>query len=569
MEKVIKGGSLENTVDEIAKEIIKRDKSVSDESIAAVGALQEEVSSVKSALINDLNVNVSVSPKWEQGFWSSSPSTTRMDYVRTRAGIPVVAEDVITVDMSGYTGTEVQFNLYSNDTYVSRILVRSSAFSDGLATATMPSDTTYDNVRINIYSGGSSIYIDPSTYASVGIYKNLHPSLVKTVDSLFTDIPIPFEVGAISITSNGWTYPNENTTKRIRTIANQTIRLYAGDVIKITPEKSIRIYLGWRAEDGTHGANGWYRVDQQVNISGDYVISVAYNPDADITDFNDMANSVYIRRNCGKYSHELEVMTSDIVTQYMNFGLQNRCVHNANHRGWYTAPENTIVAFAQSKYYGFDCVETDVRATSDGVFVLLHDDTINRTSNGTGNIADMTFDEVRQYDFGSWKASKYTGTQIPTLEEMLTFCKWVGISPYLEVKNVLTDVQVREVVDIVGKYGMLSVATFFGDAHVADVISDHNHDVRVGIVLFSDVSASAIESITLCKNRGNDVFLDVQMESLTDTGVELARAAGIPVEVWNVTKAKMDTAKSYISGFTADDFVPSLYMAQSVYKPNV
>lgn len=69
--------------------------------------------------------------------------------------------------------------------------------------------------------------------------------------------------------------------------------------------------------------------------------------------------------------------------------------------------------------------------------VLLHDDTIDRTSDGTGNITKMTFDAVRQYDFGSWFSTEFTGTKIPSLEEFLQLCHKLAIHPYIEIKQAM------------------------------------------------------------------------------------------------------------------------------------
>ena len=71
----------------------------------------------------------------------------------------------------------------------------------------------------------------------------------------------------------------------------------------------------------------------------------------------------------------------------------NKTMISVNHRGYSTvAPENTLPAYKLSKKMGFDYVETDVCFTSDNIPVLLHDGTIDRTSNGSGDIDNMTFE---------------------------------------------------------------------------------------------------------------------------------------------------------------------------------
>ena len=85
------------------------------------------------------------------------------------------------------------------------------------------------------------------------------------------------------------------------------------------------------------------------------------------------------------------------------------------------APENTLAAFKSALDAGADGIECDIHLTKDGRFVVCHDDTIDRTSDGTGAIAEMTFKQLRKYDFGySAKfGEQFKGEKIPALEEML------------------------------------------------------------------------------------------------------------------------------------------------------
>ena len=87
------------------------------------------------------------------------------------------------------------------------------------------------------------------------------------------------------------------------------------------------------------------------------------------------------------------------------------------------APQNTIEAFKMSMEIGCDGFETDIHLTKDGIPVVCHNFTIDETSNGTGAIKDMTLEELREFDFGSYKCSEYAGVKIPTLDEFLEFPK--------------------------------------------------------------------------------------------------------------------------------------------------
>ncbi len=92
----------------------------------------------------------------------------------------------------------------------------------------------------------------------------------------------------------------------------------------------------------------------------------------------------------------------------------------AGHRGDRAdAPENTMPAFEAAFAGGLEFVETDVQLTADGFAVLLHDETVDRTTDGTGAVAELTLAEVQALDAGSWFGPEFAGTRIPQLGEFL------------------------------------------------------------------------------------------------------------------------------------------------------
>src|SRR5713226_3974996 len=98
------------------------------------------------------------------------------------------------------------------------------------------------------------------------------------------------------------------------------------------------------------------------------------------------------------------------------------------------APENTFAAFRKALAMGATFIETDLQLSRDARFVALHDPTVNRTTNGQGSVHDMTLADLRKLDFGSWFGSEFSGERIPTLEEILEFCKKNDVMFYLEIK---------------------------------------------------------------------------------------------------------------------------------------
>jgi glycerophosphoryl diester phosphodiesterase len=172
-----------------------------------------------------------------------------------------------------------------------------------------------------------------------------------------------------------------------------------------------------------------------------------YNDCVDIVPSDLNGEILYIPEQIAKF-------VNDTIRDYKS--LQNHNMITVDHRGFTTkAPENTIPAFALAKANGYDWVETDIQLTGDNppIPVLLHDSTIDRTSNGTGNISDMTLQQARQYDF-SKGYDNYTDIKIPTLEEFLIYCKYIGLKAVLELKtdHVWTISEIEMVVGLVNKY---------------------------------------------------------------------------------------------------------------------
>jgi glycerophosphoryl diester phosphodiesterase len=92
----------------------------------------------------------------------------------------------------------------------------------------------------------------------------------------------------------------------------------------------------------------------------------------------------------------------------------------AAHRGDRAdAPENTLAAFEAAVTSGTDFLETDVQLTADGFAVLMHDATVDRTTDGSGAIADLTLAQIRTLDAGSWYDPAFAGTTVPTFAEFL------------------------------------------------------------------------------------------------------------------------------------------------------
>lgn len=99
------------------------------------------------------------------------------------------------------------------------------------------------------------------------------------------------------------------------------------------------------------------------------------------------------------------------------------------------APENTLAAFRRAMAMGATFIETDLHLSRDAHFVAIHDETLDRTTNGRGAVHDHTLAELRRLDAGSWFGSEFAGERIPTLTEILEFAKRHDVVFYLELKQ--------------------------------------------------------------------------------------------------------------------------------------
>lgn len=107
----------------------------------------------------------------------------------------------------------------------------------------------------------------------------------------------------------------------------------------------------------------------------------------------------------------------------MNYWTQSyENIFVAAHRGWSEKyPENTMTAFRAAAELGVDQIETDIRLTADGELVIIHDATVDRTTNGSGKVCEMTLAELRALDAGIFKGEEFAGERIPTFMEFMEF----------------------------------------------------------------------------------------------------------------------------------------------------
>lgn len=114
------------------------------------------------------------------------------------------------------------------------------------------------------------------------------------------------------------------------------------------------------------------------------------------------------------------------------------------HRGFSGCyPENTLLAFREALKLPVDGIELDVRRTRDGVLIVIHDETVDRTTGGSGRVSDLMWDEIQQLDAGPWKGEAFRGERVPRFDEVLQLVKGQTVL-HVEIKQPGIERQVAE-----------------------------------------------------------------------------------------------------------------------------
>jgi glycerophosphoryl diester phosphodiesterase len=198
--------------------------------------------------------------------------------------------------------------------------------------------------------------------------------------------------------------------------------------------------------------------------------------------------------------------------------------HRVAHRGYSAvAPENTLPAFAAALHGGATMVEFDVRTTSDGVPVVIHDRTLERTTTGTGPVWEASYDEVRALDAGGWFSPAYAGARVPSLAETIDLLAPADAELLLEIKPPATVEQVKAILEQVAGRGLLDrtiVQSF--DPEVIALVSP---EVRRGLLRLrlepETPELAASLGIVFCNPPVKDVLAQpATVAELTAAGVE-------------------------------------------------
>ena len=224
------------------------------------------------------------------------------------------------------------------------------------------------------------------------------------------------------------------------------------------------------------------------------------------------------------------------------------------HRGYSSKyPENTMISFRSAMNYAIDGIELDVHMTKDGHVVVIHDEKVNRTTNGKGYVKDMTLEEIRDLDAGSKFNPLFKGEKIPLLEEVMKLLEPTNLKLNIELKS-----------DVFPYYGMdmevLKLVEKYGMQH-RTIISSFDHETLIRIAevaprietapLFSNI---IVEPWAYAKRIEADAIHISGYYMMRQTAIE-ALKEGAKVRVYTINdEAHMDLLwKAQVKGFFTDE----------------
>ena len=245
---------------------------------------------------------------------------------------------------------------------------------------------------------------------------------------------------------------------------------------------------------------------------------------------------------------------------YSSYLIPTGSVRMTAHRGYSAAaPENTLPAFRLAGEYGFWGAECDTSPTSDGVWIIMHDDTVDRMTDGEGKVADHTYEEICEMtvDAGN-NIELYPGTKVPTLSEYLDVCKEYGLHPVIEIKTCARVEDMDSLASLLTareEADMFTVITF-GAEHAAR-IKELMPATPVYLLLGGGVPADFDNAVRFCAEHGLD-GLDLSC-TWGKKQVRAAQKAGLQTMVWTVDAT--DVAEQYyrwgVRDFTTNSLTPT------------
>lgn len=383
---------------------------------------------------------------------------------------------------------------------------------------------------------------DTSSMGTLTIYK--HESY-----NTLSKLNIPFEIGNISFIDAD-TQPRFGVSlTRVRTPEHFTIHFSGGDIVGLSSYADAQYWLIWKNSNNEYKHLDRINKDTVISEEGDYWILISNktevsqdgNPGILGSMFTlhavNRANNVYdfILDRFNDNAEKVNAILDQTAIGLNHFLMKPSAPKMIMHRGYSSnAPENSIPAFTLAGKNGAWGIETDIWETTDGHFVCFHDETVDRMTNGTGNIKDMTLAQVKELviDAGA-NIGEYTDLKIPTLEEYLSICRRYGCIAIIEIKTIEN---YADVLTIIKSKGMLNNCVFLTGSESTIINLRAETECPIGYIGYTPSVFS--DMLSTVKNYSN-VWLDLAVSTVVnDTDIIAAHLQNIPVLAWATDDAE-------------------------------
>lgn len=233
--------------------------------------------------------------------------------------------------------------------------------------------------------------------------------------------------------------------------------------------------------------------------------------------------------------------------------LENKPLIIAHRGASGEAPENTLGSFQLAIDQGCDAIELDVHLSKDGKLIVCHDDSIDRTTNGTGRIAEMSVSELKHYDAGLWFHEKYKGERLPLLEEVFDLVP-EKIMINIEIKNIPSYYQgiEQKLLDLMVERNRIeNVVVSSFDHQCLLRLKQKRKDVKIGLLYYCNL----LNHQGYANSLGAPVFsLHPNHDAILPGDILDAINGGIEVYPWTVNHTEKMTKliQAQVSGLITD-----------------
>ncbi|WP_413375004.1 glycerophosphodiester phosphodiesterase [Alkalihalobacillus sp. 1P02AB] len=211
------------------------------------------------------------------------------------------------------------------------------------------------------------------------------------------------------------------------------------------------------------------------------------------------------------------------------------------------APENTLAAFALAVQHGCDAIELDIHLSVDNEFIVCHDEHINRTTNGSGKIADMTVPQLKSFDCGQWFNEKFRGEKIPLLEEVFELVpSHILINIELKIPHKYPDIERKLTNFLIRKNRIDSVVVSSFDHQCLHRLKKLESRVKIGLLYMSNL----VEHYQYTRLFNVPIYsLHPYFLNIGEEDIRKAKKKNLEVYTWTVNEEK-EMAKLIQAGVT-------------------